>query len=77
MCESCDDTGYLRCEVCDGLGLVPCPHCGQDIKCDECDGDGHYPCDCTLEIEDDGQPDEAQEWDDVYGGDSYFEQWEM
>lgn len=29
-----------------------------------------------AQFEDDGQPDEHTEWQDVYGGDDYVEQWE-
>ena len=29
------------------------------------------------EWDDDGQPTEWEEWQDVYGGDDGFEQWEM
>jgi hypothetical protein len=37
------------------------------LACEQPEDDGNYHEDCYM---DDEQPDEAQEWDDYYGGDN-------
>ena len=40
----------------------------KDLKMYDEDDDGYYDGYCDMEIEDDGQPSEYDEWQDVYDG---------
>ena len=43
----------------------------EDLKMYDEDDDGYCDGCCDMEIEDDGQPSEYDEWQDVYDGDDW------
>lgn len=66
-------TGWTRCTSCNGSGLQIGSIHGEPVDCHACQGSGmerlrdargRFATQPDNKLEDDGQPDEAQEWRD-------------